>query len=76
MYPNPAVADVRIVWQIDGNPKMNIEITDAQGRPVIVKPEMYSGGTISLSGLKKGVYYIRIYNLSLKVSSSTIILKQ
>ena len=55
---------------------MNIEISDAQGRPVVLKADMISGGTIYVGGLKNGIYYVRIYNETSGISSVITILKQ
>jgi hypothetical protein len=76
MYPNPVSSYLRLTWQVAGNPKMNIEISDAQGRPVVLTPGMTSGETVYVGALKQGIYYVRIYNETSGINTVTKIIKQ
>jgi hypothetical protein len=75
-YPNPVTGNLRLIWQIPGSPAMNVQVSDSQGRPVLLKADMISGGTIYVGGLKNGIYYVRIYNETLGISTVTSVLKQ
>jgi C1A family cysteine protease len=63
IFPNPAT-DKIIVSGLDHS--ANLEIVDISGKS-LKTIENYTGGDISLSGMAKGVYFIRIQNEKLNV---------
>jgi len=76
LYPNPAGEALNMNWNINGMPLLNIEIKDVQGRQLQTNQGLQNGGVIDLSGIAKGIYFIRIYsNNQFKINKTVRILK-
>jgi len=58
VYPNPAHDRVQITWD-DRNGRRMLEVSDALGRGVL-RTELESGGSLDVSGLSPGIYFVRI----------------
>jgi hypothetical protein len=72
LYPNPVSKQININWNINGMPPLDIEITDFQGRKMLMLPNALNGTVVDLSGL----YTIRIYSdRSYKINKTIRILK-
>jgi hypothetical protein len=67
VFPNPA-KDVANI-SLPANMKAAITITDALGKQVMTKTN-FAGGTLNISNLKNGVYFVRIQNELLGVSET------
>jgi hypothetical protein len=67
VFPNPArdVANIAL----PANMKATITITDALGKQVMAKSN-FTGGTLNISNLKNGVYFVRIQNELLGISET------
>jgi PKD repeat protein len=70
VYPNPTTGEVFVEFDLLGSSMADIRITDMRGR--IVKEQGYDhlnakfSGTVSLTGLAKGIYTIEIKSGQLK----------
>ncbi len=76
LYPNPVGEALNLSWNINGMRLLNIEIMDAQGRQLQTNQSLQNGTVIDLSGLAKGIYFIRIYSYNqYKINKTVRILK-
>jgi PKD repeat protein len=70
VYPNPTTGDVSVEFDLLGNSAADIRVTDMRGR--VIKELGYDhlntrfSGTVSLTGLAKGIYTIEIQSGQLK----------
>ena len=58
LYPNPTTNSITL--NLDGVSNVNIEFIDVQGKLIFSKNQVYSQEQINLSGISKGIYFVRI----------------
>lgn len=76
MAPNPVQNSLTIYWNISGSPSLSAVITDPQGRQMKTLYNIPNGSVVDMTGLPKGVYYIKIYNAGqLKINKTVEVLK-
>jgi hypothetical protein len=72
IYPNPA--DRFVIFELNGNESMNIEITDLSGKTVVLEKVDGAGRhTVDVAHLNAGLYMFRIYNENQMESGKLII---
>ena len=64
MYPNPALNKVNVVYALDKDALVSIDITDVAGNIILKDSGVRSGGKheqiFDISNLDKGVYFVQI----------------
>ena len=58
LYPNPTTNSITL--NLDGVSNVNIEFIDVQGKLIFSKNQVQSQEQINLSGISKGIYFVRI----------------
>lgn len=76
LFPNPVKNELNLNWNINGMPLLNIEITDLNGRQLLVRKNISSGTTVDVSQFAQGIYFMKIYSSSLKLNNTIKISKE
>lgn len=60
IYPNPTSKHIRIEFNNTNNESFTLTVYNSIGQKVIQRPNVYSGLTLDLSQLNKGLYYLTV----------------
>ena len=76
LFPNPVRNSLNVYWNINGNPALDIVISDLQGRTMKTLLKVSNGTVVDLTGLPRGVYNVKVYSAgSYKINKTVRILK-
>ncbi|HEY4110066.1 MAG TPA: FG-GAP-like repeat-containing protein [Puia sp.] len=76
LYPNPVKNSLNVYWNINGNPTLDVVISDLEGRQMLTVSHVSNGTVLDLTGLPRGVYNVKIYSSdSYKINKTARILK-
>ncbi len=76
VQPNPTTGGrVQVNYSFPGVSLVVAELSDMQGRTLLMQPDFASGGYIDLANLPKGVYFLRLLDASGKTYGKVSILK-
>ncbi len=73
--PNPVKDFVSITYNFPGITKLNVELSDLDGRIITMKSNVQSGGQVNTSGLIPGMYILKVYSSNGKINVATSIIK-
>ncbi|HEV2830689.1 MAG TPA: T9SS type A sorting domain-containing protein, partial [Hanamia sp.] len=76
LYPNPVKDQLNVNWNINGMPLLNVQITDLQGKQMLMKNNLRSGAPVNISQLPQGILLIKIFTDDGKISQTVKIIKQ
>ena len=76
LYPNPVKDKLYINWNITGMPSLDVQVSDFQGKPVLLNKNIHTPALINLSSLPQGIYFIKIFNIQLNISNTIKIIKE
>jgi hypothetical protein len=76
LYPNPVKDQLNVNWNINGMPLLNVQITDLQGKQMLMKNNLNSGAPVNISQLPRGMLLIKIFTDDGKISQTVKVIKQ
>jgi hypothetical protein len=75
IYPNPVQSILNIDFDLGQNRLVDIKVYDMTGRLVMDKPGMRKGSNLTMAGLAKGTYSVKIWGVDGKLLMTEKIIK-
>ena len=76
VQPNPTIGGrVQVNYSYPGVSLVVAELSDMQGRTLLLQPDFASGGFLDLANLPRGVYFLRLRDANGKTYGKVSILK-
>jgi hypothetical protein len=75
LYPNPVKDQLNVNWNINGMPLLNMQITDLQGKQMLLKNNLHSGTPVNISQLPTGILLVKIFTDDGEISQTIKIIK-
>jgi hypothetical protein len=75
IYPNPVQSVLNVDFDLGQNRLVDIKFYDMTGRLVMDKPDMRKGSNLTMAGLAKGTYSVKIWGVDGRLLMSEKIIK-
>ena len=72
LYPNPAIHRVTVDWKGEDS-MLDVQIVNASGQQILVRPDLHPQSTLDVSGLPPGMYYITLWKDGRMLSSKPFV---
>jgi hypothetical protein len=72
LYPNPAIHCVTVDWKGEDS-MLDLQIVNASGQQILVRPDLHPQSTLDVSGLTPGLYYITLWKDGRMLSSKPFV---
>jgi hypothetical protein len=67
IYPNPVQSVLKVDFDLGQQRKVDIKLYDMTGRLVIDSPGLRKGSTLTMTGLSKGIYNVKVWGIDGKL---------
>jgi hypothetical protein len=75
IYPNPVQSILKIDFDLGQKKQVDIKVYDMTGRMVMNRPGMKKGSSITMTGLAKGIYNVKVWTSDGKILMTEKIIK-
>jgi hypothetical protein len=75
IYPNPVQSVLNVDFDLGQNRLIDIKVYDMTGRLVLDRPGMRKGSSLTMTGLAKGAYSVKVWGVDGKLLMSEKIIK-
>ena len=76
IYPNPVQSVLKVDFDLGQQRKVDIKLYDMMGRLVIDRPGLRKGSTLTMTGLSKGIYNVKVWGIDGKLLMTEKIIKE
>ena len=76
IYPNPVQSVLKVDFDLGQQRKVDIKLYDMTGRLVIDRPGLRKGSTLTMTGLSKGIYNVKVWGIDGKLLMTEKIIKE
>jgi hypothetical protein len=76
IYPNPVQSVLKVDFDLGQQRKVDIKLYDMTGRLVIDSPGLRKGSTLTMTGLSKGIYNVKVWGIDGKLLMTEKIIKE
>ena len=76
IYPNPVQSVLKVDFDLGQQRKVDIKLYDMMGRLVIDRPGLRKGSTLTMTGLLKGIYHVKVWGIDGKLLMTEKIIKE
>ena len=76
IYPNPVQSVLKVDFDLGQQRQVDIKLYEMTGRLVIDRPGLRKGSTLTMTGLSKGIYNVKVWGIDGKLLMTEKIIKE